>query len=41
MEPIVTFLSSISGIVVAVLVVLFLAGWFFLWRSRRKLRETT
>jgi hypothetical protein len=41
MDWLLEFLLGIGGIAVAALLLVVLLGWYFLWRSARKLSETT
>jgi heme/copper-type cytochrome/quinol oxidase subunit 2 len=41
MEPVIAFVGSVAGLVVAAFGVVIAIGVYFLVRARRKLRETT
>jgi len=41
MDAALAFLTTTVGLLAAGFLIVFLLGWYFLWRSRRKLRETT
>ncbi len=41
MQSIAEFLMGTAGLVIGGVLALLLIGWFILWRSRRKLRQTT
>ena len=41
MHAIAEFMMGTAGLLIGGLVAVLAVGWFLLWRSRRKLRQTT